>query len=144
MSPRTRSVLRAVESFFAAVVILIGFITAADLPRPYPLWPTIGAVPVDPELVIPALLGLAVLVGVVVDGFSVGSVVSGLLGVITLWIALVSLHTLYTVETGGVFWGGFFTLISGVTLAIVVLLRSAVRQTSYGGLPHRIRGRFGN
>ncbi|WP_436348699.1 hypothetical protein [Natronorubrum sp. FCH18a] len=132
------------ESVLAAVVLLIGLITVADLPRPYPSWPTIGAVPVDPELVIPALLSLAVLIGVIVDGLSVGSVVSGLLGVITLWIALMSLHTLYTVETGGVFWGGFFTLISGVTLAIVVLIRAALRQTSSGGVPRRLRSRFGN
>lgn len=140
----SRSVLHVIEAVFAVIVLLIALITIAELPRPYPSWPTIGTIPVDPELIIPAMLGIAALGGAIADGFSVGSVVTGLLGFITLWIALTSLHTLYTIETGGVFWGGFFTLLSGGALAVVVLVRGAVRQTTDRGALYRLQNRFGN
>lgn len=133
-----------IEFLLAAIVLLIALITFTNLPQPYPTWPTIGAIPIDPELIIPALLGLAVLLRTIADGLSIGSVVIGVLSIITLLIATMSMYALYTAETGGVFWGGFFTLISGVILAIAAIIQSAVRWSVHRGVPNHVRNRFGN
>lgn len=102
---------RVVELVLAALVLLITIMTFADLPRPYPSWPTIGPVPVDPELVLPGLLGFVTLLSMTRMSISIGSVVVGVLGALTLSIAVSSLYTLYT-GTGGASSGVGFTLSS--------------------------------
>lgn len=138
-----RSLLRASQVVLAALVLLIATITFSDLPQPYPTWPTVGAVPIDPELVVPGLLGLVAILGALHDEVGVGSIVIGALGAVTLWAAATSLYTLYASTGGGVFWGGFFTLISGVILAIGVIVQSVLRQNSHREITLQIRDRFG-
>ena len=113
----------------AGVVLLIATITFANLPQPYPTWPTVGPVPVNPELVFPGLLGLVALLGAVREGIAVGSIAVGLLGAVTLWLAATSLYALYSATSGGVFWGGLFTLVSGVVLAVGVIVQRVLRRT---------------
>jgi hypothetical protein len=114
----------------ATFVILFATITFSNLPQPYPTWPTVGAVPVNPELVLPGLLGFVAILGALREGMAVGSLVIGVLGAVTLWLAATSLYTLYASTGGGVFWGGFFTLLSGTFLAIGVIVQRVFRQNS--------------
>lgn len=127
MSSVDRSTLRAIETLLAAAVLAVAVVVFTDLPEPWPAWPTVGPVPVDPELVVPGLLGLAAVAGALADGLGVGPVVSGALGALTAVLALLSGHTLVVAE-GGVFFGGLFTLAAGVALAVVVLVRAAARR----------------
>jgi len=127
-----RSLLRSAELILAGLVLAVAVVTLTALPEPYPTWPTVGAVPVNPELVVPGLLGVAALAGAFADGLGVGPVV---IGALTAYNATASLYTLYAVESGGVFWGGFFTLLAGVPLAVAVLARAAVRRLDPDWLP---------
>jgi hypothetical protein len=52
----------------AAATLLVILIEFSTLPRPYPANPTVGSVPVDPELLVPALLGLVAVVGALREG----------------------------------------------------------------------------
>ena len=122
------SPLRVLQSPLAVLVLLIAAITFLELPQPYPTWPTIGSIPVDPELIVPGALALVALSGAIRAGLTLGSIVIGLLSAVTLWIASMSWYALYTPSSGGVFWGGFFTLVSGSALAIAILVRRVVRQ----------------
>lgn len=71
-------------------------------------------------------------------GSSIGTVVVGVLGVLTLSIAALSLYSLYAATGGGVFWRGFFTLISGSVLAVALIVRSLIRGGGHRGIRHRI------
>lgn len=123
-----RSPLRALQSLLAVLVLVIAAITLFELPQPYPTWPTLGPVLVDPELIIPGMLALVALLETFRVGIAVGSIVIGVLSAVTLWLAATRWYTLYAPTRGGVFWGGLFTLVSGSTLAVAVLVRRAVRK----------------
>ena len=56
-----------------------------------------------------------------------GSLLSGLLGVITLGLVGWSGLTLAIVSTDGVFFGGLFVLVAGTALAVTVLVRTGLR-----------------
>lgn len=142
-SIKMRSLLRVSQVFLAALVLLIATITFSSLPQPYPHWPTVGPVPVNPELVIPGLLGLVAILGALHDRLTVGSLVIEVLGALTLLVAATSLHTLYSSTGGGIFWGGFFTLISGVILAIGVIVRRILRLNIHREIILQIQDRFG-
>ena len=132
-----QALLRACQVIMAAVILLIATITFTDLPQPYPSWPTIGSVPVNPELVVPGLLGVVTTLETARDGVAVSSVIVGILGVVTLWLSATSLHALYTSSGGGVFFGGFFTLISGIALSVAVVVRASIlkgRSTEFNFL----------
>jgi hypothetical protein len=137
-----RSLLRLSQVVLAVLVLLIATITFSNLPQPYPTWPTVGPIPVNPELVVPGLLGGVAILGALREGIVVGSIVIGMLGAVTLGVAATSLYTLYASTGGGVFWGGFFTLISGVTLAIGVIVQRVLRQDNYDEIILRIRDQF--
>jgi hypothetical protein len=134
-----RSILRVSQQVLAALVLLIAASTFSIVPQPYPSWPTVGAIPVNPELIAPGLLGIAAILGVLRDGFTVGSIAIGMLGVVTLLLAATSLYTLYFSTGGGVFWGGFFTLISGVSLAILVIVQALLRMNRSRELIYRLQ-----
>ncbi|SIR74955.1 hypothetical protein SAMN05421752_102237 [Natronorubrum thiooxidans] len=119
---------RVSQQLLAALVILIAVVTVLELPRPYPTWLTVGPVPVNPELVVPGVLGLVALLEPLHEGLAVSSIVVGVVGSVTLWLAAMSLYALYASSAGGVFWGGFFTLLSGVALASLLFVRSVVQQ----------------
>lgn len=136
------SSLRLGRLIFAGLVLLIATITFTSLPQPYPHWPTVGAVPVNPELIVPGLFGLIVVVGTLREKATVGSLGTGIFGLLTLLVAVLSLHSLYSSAGGGVFWGGFFTLISGVCLAIGVVVRSILHQDVHQKLTLRVQARF--
>ena len=130
MGPFDRSLLGTAERVLAVSVLAVTAVLTTDFPVEYPAWPTLGGLPVNPELVVPALLGLAVLVGAVTDGLRATSfvagasaLVTGALGAATLLLGSLSLHTLYSGTAGGVFGGGILTLSVGIPLAFVVLLR---------------------
>ena len=134
-----RLTLRRSQGILAATVLLVVLIEFSTLPLPYPANPTVGSVPVDPELVVPALLGLVAVVGALRDGIGVGSIATGLLGVVTLWVATTSLYETAASQGGGIAWGAFFTLICGGVLAVTVLVRrrctgpvNQVSSTVYG------------
>ena len=92
----------------------------------------------NPELVVPGLLGLAAVLGALRDGIAVGSIAIGTLGVVTLWVAVTSLYELYAGTGGGVFWGGFFTLVSGVVLAAGVVVQDLLRRSGHPGAVRRL------
>jgi len=127
----------------AVFVLLVAAITFSNLPQPYPAWPTVGPIPVNPELVVPGLLGFVAILGALRDGVTVGSIGIGILSTVTLGLAATSLYTLYASTGGGVFWGGFFTLISGVILAIGVIVQQVLRQSHPGETILRIHKRIG-
>lgn len=137
------STVRTIQYLLAVLVILVGIITVTDVPQPYPSWPTLGPIPVDPELVLPVLLGLAVLVGTSMEERSVTSVGLGSLGALTLWIASRSLYELAVGGTGGVFWGGFFTLILAFPLASAILVRGVLREDVSRYDPRHLCTKFG-
>ena len=100
-----RLTLRRSQGILAATVLLVVLIEFSTLPLPYPANPTVGSVPVDPELVVPALLGLVAVVGALRDGIGVGSIATGLLGAVTLWVATTSLYETAASQGGGIAWG---------------------------------------
>lgn len=127
MLPLDRSLLRTAEAVLSTLVLLVVTLMVTNFSY-YPSWPTLGPVPIDPELVVPGLLGLVVLLGAVVDGLSVESVVVGAFGGFTLLLAIASLHSLYTATAGCSFGGGILTLTAGVPLSVLVLGRIAVSK----------------
>ena len=135
--------LRTVRALLAAAVLSLVAVEFSTLPRPYPTAPTVGPFPVNPELVAPALLAAVVIVGALRDGLGIGSVVTGLLGAVTLWIAATSLHRAYAATGGGIAWGAFFTIISGLVLAVAVLTRQAVRRVGRPNVVGRLRTQLG-
>ncbi|MFW5918412.1 MAG: hypothetical protein ACOCR0_02905 [Haloferacaceae archaeon] len=118
---------RGVEYLLAASVLTVAFLVVFQVPLPFPSWPTIGPFPVNPELVLPGALALVVLVDVIGDGFRVSSVLLGTVAVLTLGMATQSLYALFAGQAGGVFWGGFFTLVLGTALGTAVVARDAIR-----------------
>jgi hypothetical protein len=133
------SPLRASRLVLAGGVLLVAAITFSGLPQPYPTWPTVGSIPVNPELVVPGLLGLAAVLGSLRAGIGVGSIAIGTLGVVTLWVAATSLYDLYAGTGGGVFWGGFVTLLVGVVLAVGVVLQELLGRSGHRGAVRRLR-----
>lgn len=131
MAISRRALPRTVDYVLAAVVLLVAAITFTGLSQPYPAWPTAGPVPVNPELVVPGLLGLVVLCRLIADEFSGATPIVGLLGTLTLFLATMSMYILFAAETGGVFVVGAFTLVSGIVLAGVVLLQGVVRTSRH-------------
>ncbi|WP_205738863.1 hypothetical protein [Halonotius pteroides] len=129
--------LRVSQVVAAVGVVLIAIITFSPLPQPYPTWPTLGAVPINPELVAPGILGCITLVVTIRDGISISSAVVGILSVVTLWLAATSLYALYASTAGGVFFGGLFTLVSGIILAVGVVIKQLLGQReSHDSRPH--------
>lgn len=77
----------------------------------------------------PPVLALVVLVGVLDDGLTVGGVLLGLIALLTLYVAFISLWVLlFPPEGGGVYGGHLFTLAAGILLAVGVLARIVVVQ----------------
>jgi hypothetical protein len=72
------------------------------------------------------MLGVATILETARDSVDVSSVLLAILGVVTLWLSATSLHALYTSSGGGVFFGGFFTLISGIALSVAVVVRASI------------------
>lgn len=138
MSPLDRSSLRTAETALALLVLAIVAVMTTNFPVGYPSWPTLAGVPVNPELVVPGLLAIVVLLGVVADGLRVVTVVLGLLAIGTFLPAVVSYYALYTDTASGAFGGGILTLTVAVPLAVVVLLRYAVREAAHHGVKARI------
>lgn len=128
-----------IELFLAVLVLAVAVVTFTPVPRPYPAWPTVGPVPVDPELVVPGALGVVAIIRAVTDP-GVGSAAVGALGAITLLLATTSGYALYAGTGGGVFWGGFFTLLSGIGLAVAVFVRTALASTDLSGVRSWIGG----
>lgn len=142
--PRSdRSLFQAAELVLASLVVLVVVLLLTNSPW-YPTWPTVGEFPVDPELVVPGVLGVVALGRAIVDGLSVSSVVVGVLSVLTVTLATLSLHTLYTDASAGAFAGGLFTLTAGASLAFVVITRNAVREITRRELIGTARSRLGN
>jgi hypothetical protein len=127
----TRTALQATKLLLAGAVLLVTAVTFNYLPQPYTTWPAIGSIPVSPELVVPALLGVVVVVEALVEKFSIASLFLALFGGLTFLLGTASLYTLYAVESGGVFFIGFFTIIAGILLAIGVFLHTIVRTERF-------------
>lgn len=123
----TRTALQATKLLLAGAVLLVAAMIFNYLPQPYPTWPTIGPIPVSPELVVPALLGVVVVVEAFVEQFSIASVFLAIIGGLTFLLGASSLYTLYTVESGGVFFGGLFTIVAGILLVVGVFLHTIAR-----------------
>jgi len=128
----TRTALQATEVVLAVAVFLVAAMTFGPLPQLYPAWPTVGALPVNPELVVPALLGVVAAVESVGQRLGPASVALAALGGVTFLLGAWSLYALYAVESGGVFFGGLFTLVAGLLLAACVLLDAVARAARRG------------
>lgn len=127
------SPLRTAELALAILVALVVALLVTNFPL-YPSWPTVGGFPVNPELIVPGLLGVVALVRAIGDGLSIGSVTVGVLCVVTVTLAALSLQTLYSDASAGAFAGGLFTLVAGVALALAVVARNVVREVDWHGL----------
>lgn len=127
------SPLRTAELALAILVALVVALLVTNFPL-YPSWPTVGGFPVNPELIAPGLLGVVALVRAIGDGLSIGSVTVGVLCVVTVTLAALSLQTLYSDASAGAFAGGLFTLVAGVALALAVVARNVVREVDWHGL----------
>jgi hypothetical protein len=127
----TRTALQATKLLLAGAVLLVTAMAFNYLPQPYSTWPTIGSIPVSPELVVPALLGVVVVVEAFVEQFSIASVFLALFGGLTFLLGAASLYVLYAVESGGVFFIGFFTMIAGILLAVGVCLHTIARTERF-------------
>ncbi|WP_162994073.1 hypothetical protein [Halalkalicoccus subterraneus] len=138
----TRTALQATKLLLAGAVLLIAAMSFNYLPQPYSTWPAIGSIPVNPELVVPALLGVVAMVEAFVEQFRIVSVALAILGGMTFLFGATSLYTLYAAESGGVFFGGLFTIVAGVLLAFGVFLHTIVRterfQTAYNEMTSSI------
>ena len=84
-----------------------------------------------PELIIPALLGFVVGVEAFVEQFSIASVCLAIFGGLTFLLGALSLYTLYAVESGGVFFGGLFTIVAGIILSVGVFLHTIARTERF-------------
>lgn len=126
------SPLRTAELALAVLVALVVALMMTNSPL-YPSWPTLGGFPVDPELVIPGLLGVVALARAMRAGLAIGPVAVGILAAVTVTLATLSLHTLYT-GPAGAFAGGLFTLVVGVALAFAVVARNVVHEVARRGL----------
>ncbi|WP_247730513.1 hypothetical protein [Halovivax limisalsi] len=124
---RTRPAsVHAIEIALSIAVLLVALVMSTDAPVGFPTRPAVGDVPLDPELLVPGLLGLASLGYSIRRGLGIVSVLIGLLGAVTVALAAVSLHTLYSGSAAGVFGGGLLTLSVGIPLALFVLGVGAV------------------
>ncbi|MFC7214227.1 hypothetical protein ACFQO4_09075 [Saliphagus sp. GCM10025334] len=132
---------RGSEVVLAVFVLFVDVVLLANRPLPWPSWPELGSVPIDPELVLPGVLAILVITGVVREGLGlrVGQLLALGLGALTLWWASLSLYTLYAGTGGGVFFGGLFTLASATPLAVVVLARAGVRRDLHHRLVASVR-----
>jgi len=127
-SLRILTALRTLAIVLAiALLALVTAPIALGGPQLYPAWPTVGPVPVSPELVVPGLLGAVVIGTAFAEGRTVSSVATGGLGALTLALSMVGLYVLFA-GAGGPFFFGLFSLAAGVLLAVVVLVRGAIRQ----------------
>lgn len=127
----TRTALQATKLLLAGAVLLVAAMTFNYFPQPYSTWPTIGSVPVNPELVVPALLGVVVVVEAFVEQFSIASVCLAIFGGLTFLLGAASLYTLYAVESGGVFFIGFFTITARILLATGVFVHTIARTERF-------------
>ncbi|UTF53796.1 hypothetical protein [Natronosalvus rutilus] len=132
---------RTSEIALAVFVLLVDLVLLADRSLPWPTWPKLGSAPIDPELVLPGVLAILVIVGVIREGLElrVGQLLALGLGALTLWWASLSLYTLYAGTGGGVFFGGLFTLASATPLAVVVLTRAGIRRDLHRRLVASVR-----
>ena len=133
---RVAPLRHAMELLLAVGVLLVGAMAFNYLPQPYSPWPTVGTIPASPKLVVPALLGLAVLVNAVVDRSDVVLILLGFFGSVTLAFGGVSLSLLYASGTGGVFFTGLFTLVGGIALALGVLGYRLLTSEVVRGVTH--------
>ena len=134
---------RLIEVGLALLVCLVAGVFLSDFSQLYPAWPAIAGVPVNPELLVPGLLGIVALVGVVRNGITVGSIAVGVLSIITVSLAVTSLHSLYAdTNTGGLFGGSLLVLFVGIPLAIAVLVQNLAREMGVNGVSYRVRNRF--
>ncbi|MFW5956550.1 MAG: hypothetical protein ACOCQY_04015 [Halorhabdus sp.] len=117
----------ALQALLSATTIVIAALSFSALPNPIPSWPTIGPIPVNPELLVPGSLAIVTLAVCSRDGPSVGTVATGALAIGTGFLAVISWHALFVGTAGGVFWGGFFTLLAGVALSATIAVRHAIR-----------------
>lgn len=125
MSERNKSVLPTVESILALAVFLVLIVLTTNVPVEYPAFPTLGGVPINPELVVPGVFGVVVLVNTVREGFGIWSVVASMVSIVTVLLASLSFYVLSTTNPG-MFMGSFYTIIAGTLLALLVLGRRAV------------------
>lgn len=127
----TRTALQATKLLLAGAVLLVAAMTFNYLPQPYSTWPTIGTIPVSPELVVPALLGVVVVVEAFVEQFTIVSVAFAIFGGVTFLLGTASLYMLYAHVGGGVFFIGFFTIIAGILLAVGVFFQTIARTERF-------------
>lgn len=119
------SLLRITELTLALLVVIIATLWATSSAW-YPNWPTFGGFPVNPELVVPWLLGIVVFGRAIRHGLSISSAVVSVLCIATILLATLSLQTLYSAPSAGGFAGGMYTLVTGVPLAFIVITQNAV------------------
>jgi len=133
MSPNitARTALQATKLLLAGAVFLVASMFFNYLPQPYSTWPAVGSIPINPELVIPALLGVVVVVDAFVEQLTIASVAFAIFGVVTFLLGAASLYSLYAPTGGGVFFIGFFTIIAGIILAFGVFLHTVVRTERF-------------
>jgi hypothetical protein len=127
----TRTALQATKVLLAGAVLLIAAMTFNYLPQPYSTWPTIGAIPINPELVVPAVLGFVVVIEAFVEQFSIASVCLAIFGGLTFLLGASSVYSLYTAESGGVFFGGLYTIVAGILLAAGVCVHTIARTERF-------------
>lgn len=126
------------ESLLTVAIFGLVGVLVTDFPVQYPTDLELLGVIVYPELFISTLLAVVVLRRVIAAGIQLESVISGVLAVVTAFIALVSLYALYSGTASGSFGGGVLTLMVSVPLATVVLLRTVAGQVNTSSIRTRL------
>lgn len=147
--PSDRSRLRVLEATLA-VGLLVLIAVAVELVPGAGHLESIGAgsAPewVRPMLVFtpPIALAAAALTNALLNGPSVGSVLTAALAVVTLGLTALSVAALLFPTGGGVFMGHILVAVVAIPLAVVVLIRPLVDRVVHDELTPRLRSRFGH
>lgn len=149
--PSDRSWLRILEAALAVGLLLLIAITIELIPGVGLLEATFGTVSAPAVLgqvlifAPPTALALAALANALLNGLSVGSLLTATLAVVTLGLTALSIATLVSPpEGGGVFMGHILVAVVAIPLAVVVLVRPVVDRVVHEELTPRLRSRLGH
>ncbi|MCL9813613.1 hypothetical protein [Natranaeroarchaeum aerophilus] len=148
--PSDRSRLRVLEAALAVGLLLLIAVTIELIPGMRTLETTLGTVSapgtLGPMLMFapPTALALAALANALLNGLSVGSILTATLAVLTLALTALSLAALIFPTDGGVFMGHILVAVVAIPLAVVVLVRPVVDRVVHEELTPRLRSRLGH
>ncbi len=148
--PSDTSRSRVLEAALAVGLLVLIAITIELVPGVGLLDATSGTVSapavLGPVLIFapPTALAIVALANALLNGPSVGSVLTAALAVVTLGLTALSIAALVFPTDGGVFMGHILVAVAAIPLAVVVLVRPVVDRVVHEELTPRLRSRLGH